>query len=239
ALSSAGRVVRNAAATGSGRDGHIVGPVQQVSGRFGTASAGLDFERPGSRVRTRIDGEFQAFTFACWVRIDSLEHRYNALFMGDGYENGEPHWQIQDDGRLMFSVMVDDSQQVRYFSELEQRVVTGAGLHRVYYSEPFWDITRSGQWFHLAAVYDPEARQVTQYVNGTQVSRHEIEDRFHASKLRIGPAEIGNWGQPFRKTPEFAVRNLNGTIDELAIFGAALDADEVASLYNDGRPLGY
>lgn len=238
-LSSNGRVVSNASTTGLERDGHIIGPVQHVPGRFGAVSTGLEFERPGARVRTRIDGEFQAFTFACWVRIDSLEHRYNALFMGDGYENGEPHWQIRDDGRLMFSVMVDDSQEIRHFSSLEQRVVTDAGLHRVYITEPFWDMSKAGQWFHLAAVYDPQARLVTQYVNGEEIGREEIVDKFHTSTLRIGPAEIGNWGQPFRKSPEFAVRNLNGTIDELAIFGEALGAAEIVSLYNEGKPLGY
>lgn len=190
-------------------------------------------------MRTRIDGEFHAFTFVCWVRIDSLEHRYNALFMGDGYENGEPHWQIRDDGRLMFSVMVDDSQQPRHFSKLEQKVVTGAGLHHVYFTEPFWDITRSGQWFHLVAVYDPQARRVTQYVNGSEISSEPIIDRFYTSTLRIGPSEIGNWGQPFRKTPEFAVRNLNGTIDELAIFNAALTPGEIEALYEEGKPRGY
>ncbi|MEW4526569.1 LamG-like jellyroll fold domain-containing protein [Maioricimonas sp. JC845] len=239
ALASDGRIVRNAAATGAERNGTIVGPVQHAPGRFGTASAGLDFERPGARVRTRIDGEFTAFTFVCWGRIDSLEHRYNALFMGDGYENGEPHWQIRDDGRLMFSVMVDDSQEIRHYSELEKRVVTGAGLHHVYITEPFWDITRSGQWFHLAAVYDPQARRVTQYVNGREISSEPIVDRFHTETLRIGPSEIGNWGQPFRKTPEFAVRNLNGTIDELAIFNAALASHEIETLYEEGKPRGY
>ncbi len=99
-----GRAVANAAASGPEADGLLVGPVEQSAGRFGIHSAGLNFERTGARVRTRVDGEFQALTFACWVRIDSLAHRYNALFMGDGNENGEPHWQIRDDGRLMFSV---------------------------------------------------------------------------------------------------------------------------------------
>ena len=127
----------------------------------------------------------------------------NVMFMGDGYENGEPHWQIRDDGRLMFSVMVDDSQEIRHFSELEQRMVTAAGLHRVYYTEPIWDISKSGKWFHLAAVYDPIGRRVSQYVDGQRVSEQEISDKFHISKLRIGPAEIGNWGQPFRKPPCF------------------------------------
>ena len=159
--------------------------------------------------------------------------------MGDGYENGEPHWQIRDDGSLMFSVMVDDSQDVTVVNEFDEQAVKDAGLHRVYFTKPFWDRSKSGQWFHLAAVYDPAKRRVNQYVNGELLSSQEIEDKFYISKLRIGPAEIGNWGQPFRDTPWFAVRNLNGTIDELAIFNAALPGDEIADLYQQGKPLGY
>ncbi len=237
--SNSGRQVPNQSAAGSERDGQTVGLVDRVAGRFGTKTSGFEFDRPGSRVRVRIDGEFQAFTFACWVKIDSLEHRYNALFMGDGYENGEPHWQIRDDGRLMFSVMVDDSQDIRVSNSFDEKVVRDAGLHRVYFTEPFWDVSKSGQWFHIASVYDPVGRQVVQYVNGEELSREAIVDKFHISTLRIGPAEIGNWGQPFRKTPWFAVRNLNGAIDELAIFDAALTPEETQDLYKQGRPLGY
>ncbi len=233
------RVVSNSANTGADKDGLIIGPVNRTSGRFGSSSAGLEFDRPGARVRTRIDGEFQSFTFACWVKIDSLENRYNALFMGDGYENGEPHWQIRDDGCLMFSVMVDDTHHIQHFNQYDQTIVTTAGLHRVYFSEPIWDISKSGQWFHIAAVYDPAGRRVTQYVNGVQVCQHKITDTYYTDKLHIGPAEIGNWGQPFRKTPWFAVRNLNGTIDELAIFNAVLSPEEIDSLYEKGKPLGY
>ncbi len=233
------RVVRNAASSGSDFDGQLVGLVHRTAGRFGSKSAGLEFGHPGARVRTRIDGQFQAFTFACWVRIDSLEHIYNALFMSDGYENGEPHWQIRDDGRLMFSVMVDDTQDVRVPNRFDQRIVQDAGLHRVYFTEPFWDISKAGQWFHIVAVYDPVGRQVVQYVNGNQLSSERIIDKFHITSLRIGPAEIGNWGQPFRQSPWFAVRNLNGTIDELSIYNAALAAEEIQDLYQQGKPLGY
>lgn len=236
---AAARAVRNEAVTGEDFDGKIVGPVEFTTGRFGARSFGLGFDRLGSRVRTRIDGQFQAFTFACWVKIDRLAHRYNALFMGDGFENGEPHWQIRDDGRLMITVMVDDTQEIEHFSELEDRVVTDAGLHKNYFSDPFWNLSKSGQWFHLVAVYDPAQQRVRQYVNGRVVCDELIEDRLLAKTLRIGPAEIGNWGQPFRKTPQFAVRNLNGTMDELAIFNAALSADEVEKMYEQGKPLGY
>ncbi|MCO8121606.1 FecR domain-containing protein [Stieleria sp. TO1_6] len=237
--SQTGRVVHNVAVSGKSRDGKLVGPVERTNGRFGPISAGLEFDRPAARVRTRIDGEFQAFTFTCWARIDSLDHVYNALFMADGYENGEPHWQIRDDGRLMFSVMVDDTQDIRVSSRFDEGVVRDAGLHRVYFTEPIWDVSKSGQWFHIAAVYDPANQRVTQYVNGEQVANQAIVERFHIDTLRIGPAEIGNWGQPFRQTPWFAVRNLNGTIDELAIFNAALPATEIHSLYEQGKPIGY
>ncbi len=233
------RLVHNAASTGPARDGKLIGPVERAMGRFGDQSLGLELGRPGARVRLRIDGKFDAFTFSCWAKIDSLDHIYNALFMADGYENGEPHWQIRNDGRLMFSVMVDDSQPRQHYSKIEQRVVEAAGVARVYYSEPFWDVSKSGQWFHLVSVYDPGNRLVTHYVNAKQVGQGTITDKFFIDQLRIGPSEIGNWGQPFRDTPSFAVRNLNGTIDELAIFDAALDHGQVKQLYQKGKPLGY
>ena len=89
---------------------------------------------------------------------------------------------------------------------------------------------------HLAAVYAPEAHLVTHYVNGQEVSREGITDEFFIDELRIGAAEFGNWGQPFRKTPEFAVRNIDGVIDELMVFNAALSEAEIHDLYQKGRP---
>lgn len=233
------RLIPNISITGSNRDGQIVGLVNKVNGRFGAISSGLEFDRPGSRVRVRIDGEYRAYTFSCWVKIDNLEHRYNSIFMGDGYENGEPHWQIRDDGKIMFSVMVDDTKEIEYRNPVDNQLVKDAGLHRVYATKPFWDVSKSGQWFHLVAVYDPENRVVNQFVNGELASHHEIKDKFYIEKLRIGPAEIGNWGQPFRSTPWFAVRNLNGAVDELAIFSSALNASEIKTMFEQGKPLGY
>lgn len=89
---------------------------------------------------------------------------------------------------------------------------------------------------HLVAVYDPDGGSVRQYVDGQKVGETAIESEWRVNRLHIGAAEIGNWGQPFRKTPSFAVRNLDGTIDELAIFNAALDEQEILQLYHDGRP---
>ena len=231
--SSEGQPASSGGQPASQLDGTLVGPVIRTDGRFGPESFGVNFQRPGARVRTLVKGTFQALTLACWVNVNNLEHRYNALFMGDGYENGEPHWQIRDDGRMMFSVMVDDTPGSGKGAQPDAR------FHRVYFTEPIWDSSMSGQWMHLAAVYDPNARRVRQFVNGKVVADETIEDEYFVSQFRIGPAEIGNWGQPFRNTPWFAVRNLNGTIDELAIFNAALAENEIQSLYQKGKPLGY
>jgi hypothetical protein len=92
----------------------------------------------------------------------------------------------------------------------------------------------TGQWFHLAVVYDPVSRSVIQYVNGKVACREKIKDEFVIHDLSIGAAEIGNWGQPFRKTPDFAVRNLDGVIDEMIILNASLSSDEIYDIYLAG-----
>ena len=208
-------------------DGSVI-LAEPVDGRWPGLKSALEFRRPGARVRVNVPGEFSAFTFATWVRIDSLDRVYNALFMGDSYETGEPHWQIRDDGAMMLSVMVDDSKP-------NPKAPNDAGLHRVYYSPPMWEMSMSGEWMHLASVFDPEGRAVSHFVNGEQVSTQEIEDKFLIKKLRIGNAEIGNWGLPFREDPWFAIRNLNGRMDEIALFDAALGAEEIAGLFERSR----
>ncbi|MCB1226476.1 MAG: FecR domain-containing protein [Verrucomicrobiales bacterium] len=201
---------------------------ETVDGRWPGLKQALEFRRPGSRVRVNLPGEFQAFTFSAWVRIDSLDRRYSSLFMADGYETGEPHWQLRDDGKLMLSVMVDDTRP-------NPKMPEDAGFHRVYYSPPVWDVSKSGQWMHLTSVFDPAAREVRHYVDGRRVSEQAIEPDFFIGTLRIGNAEIGNWGEPFRDTPWFAIRHLNGRIDELAVFKAALTDEAIARIFEGSR----
>ena len=210
-------------------DGAVV-LAEPVDGRWPGLKSALEFRRPGSRVRVNLPGEFTAFTFMTWVRIDSLDRWYNALFMADRYETGEPHWQIREDGQMMLSVMVDDSRP-------DPKNPEGPSIRfqHLYYSPPMWDPSMSGQWLHLASVFDPENRRVSHYVNGERISREEIQPKFLIQKLRIGNGEIGNWGQPFREDPTFAIRNLNGRMDEIAIFKVALEDEEIVKLYDRSR----
>ena len=213
-------------------DGAVV-LAEWVDGRWSGLKGAMEFRRPGSRVRVNIPGEFEAYTFSCWARVDSLDRRYNALFLADSYQTGEPHWQIRNDGVLMIGVMIDDQEP-----RPNQVDASGApllGRSKNYYSPPFWDITKSGQWLHLVSVFDPADRRAAHYVNGSLLSEHQIEDDYVIDTLRIGNAEIGNWGDPNRKDPSYAIRNLDGRIDELAVFNAALSEEEIKSLYEKGQ----
>jgi hypothetical protein len=201
-------------------DGAIVG-ARRIAGRW-PGKAALEFKQPGDRVRVNIPGEFRSLTFACWVKIDSLDRWYNSLFLTDNYQRGEPHWQILDTGQLFFSVRV--SEQV------------GGPEHKKVLSPPFWNPALSGKWLHLATTYDVDAKTTTHYFNGEQLVQQAIPDRQLVPVTRIGMASIGNWSVPTKPEERFAIRNLNGCIDEFAVFNAALSAAEIADMYKNGKP---
>lgn len=201
---------------------HPVGSIvaaEKVSGRW-PGKESLDFSPNGSRVRVTVPGEFSQITFATWARIDSLDRQYNALFLTDNYEPGEPHWQLTSDGRLFFSIRLEEEQT----------------LHHIHYSPIVWDHSRTQQWLHLVTTYDTATRTAVHYLNGEEIARDQAPADKAVGAIRIGNAQIGNWGLPTKTDPGFAVRNLNGRLDEFAIFSAALTPDEVQSLYQSGKP---
>ena len=202
-------------------DGAIVG-AKSVPGRWKNKRA-LEFKQPGDRVRVYIPGEYSSLSFACWVKIDSLDRRFNSLFLTDSYNLGEPHWQILDTGQIYFSVRP------------EKKGVEGI-LDRKVLSPPFWKPSLSGKWLHLATTYDVDTGQTTHYLNGKEIHSEIIPEAQLVKTTRIGAATIGNWSDSTRPDASFAIRNLNGRIDELAIFAAALTADEIKEMYENGKP---
>ena len=92
--------------------------------------------------------------------------------------------------------------------------------------------TDLGRWIHLATVYDHQKKEVVHYLDGVPVSHHKIENPI---PLVIGPAEIGNW-RPQEHSGEHSIRSLNGRLDEFALFGRALSAEDILKLYQSGKP---
>ena len=88
----------------------------------------------------------------------------------------------------------------------------------------------------IATVYDVDARRVTHYLDGRPISSEAVPDDYLVEEVKIGAASIGNWSEPNRSDPSFAVRNLNGAIDEFSIYSEALSAEEIARLYTIGKP---
>ncbi|MCA9149384.1 MAG: FecR domain-containing protein [Planctomycetales bacterium] len=194
--------------------------------RWGEAAGALDFSPAGSRVRLQVPSEHQNLTLICWVRINSLDRWYNSLFLTDGHDQGEPHWQIMDDGRLFFSVKKHDVWDVS----------KGETDKHIFFSPPFWDTSLSGRWLMIATVYDGTNRQVTHYLNGVVLSQEAIPEAYLVTRIRIVDASLCNWGLPERNQPRFAIRNLNGSMDEFLLFSAPLSADEIRHLYEVSHP---
>ncbi|QGJ68551.1 Iron dicitrate transport regulator FecR [Planctomycetales bacterium 10988] len=202
-------------------DGAIVG-ADHTPGRW-EAKGALEFKQPGDRVRVQIPGEYASLTFLCWAKIDSLDRWYNSLFLTDSYEQGEPHWQILDTGQLFFSVRASEK-------------ADKGPAHRPILSPPFWDRSLSGKWIHLATTYDVKSQYVTHYLNGEQLHRERLPDPQLVPITRFGAATLGNWSSPMRPDAHFAIRNLNGSIDEFAILSEAIAADEIQEIYFTGKP---
>ncbi|MAI69633.1 MAG: iron dicitrate transport regulator FecR [Rhodopirellula sp.] len=200
-------------------DGAIVG-AKRVVGRWPQKSA-IEFKRPGDRIRVNIPGQFGSLTFACWVKIDSLDRWFNSLFLTDSYQRGEPHWQILDTGQLFFSVRRGGG--------------PGKGHHKVL-SPPFWDASLSGRWLHLATTYDVETKITRHFLNGEKLCEEPIPDKLFVQQTCVGKATIGNWSSPTRPEADFAIRNLNGSMDEFMLFRDALKPNEIRELFIQGRP---
>lgn len=203
------------------RNGGAVG-AQWTQGRWPEKEA-LEFKRPGDRVRMNLDGTYTAITLACWVKVDAVDKKYNGLLLTDGYDNGEPHWQIHEDGSLMFSIM--------YRPETPEK---GVKHNQMYFSPPVFTADSLGRWHHIAVTYDNQSGTVVQYFDGQEVSREVSALHQPGRAITLGPCEIGNWGLP-TQGHQFPIRNLNGAIDEFAIHSTALQPQEVREMFEMGR----
>ncbi|MFK8112386.1 MAG: LamG-like jellyroll fold domain-containing protein [Rubripirellula sp.] len=207
------------------RSGSAVG-TRWVEGRWPTKDA-MEFKSPGDRVRINLGKKrYNGLTMASWVRVDGLDRKYNALLMSDGYEDGKPHWQIDQSGRLVFSV------NFRSRKPSSRESTENYPLSNVYYSPPIFNAA-GRRWHHVAVTYDSATAEAVQYFDGIEVSREVNKDHSAGRKVTFGTCEIGNWGLPLEGVP-FPVRNLNGRMDEFLIYQESLTATEIANLYELG-----
>ena len=192
-------------------DGAIIG-ARWTEGRWSGKKA-LEFRSPGDRVRFQDAGEYESLTLMTWVRVDGIERPFNGLMMTDGWTSGSVHWQITQKGRLKLGIHGD---KVAFD----------------YDTDVVFQPAQLGRWIHLCTVYDRQKREVVHYLDG-RVSRR-LPLKFD-TVLRLGNVELGNWGSPIDGS-HYGIRHLNGRMDEFAVFGMALNEDEIKELYVVGSP---
>jgi len=187
-------------------DGAIVG-CRWAEGRWPGRSA-LEFKGTGDCVRLELPGVFDALTLAAWVRVDSLDHTFNALLMADGFDRGGIHWQLTKSGAVKLGL-------------------SGGGD---FDAPVVFTPARLGQWVHLAVTIDRVGHHVVHYVDGQPMSTHVLKLDV---PLGFGHAEVGNWNPATRRDSR-PVRTFNGRIDEMLVFRRSLNAPEVRDLARTG-----
>ncbi len=144
------------------------------------------------------------------MRFDGFDRWLSSLLLTDGFDLGEPHWQVSWDGEVILGV-------------------AGPGNH---FSPRVMGAEHLGQWLHLVTVYDRPAGRVDHYLNGALIGSKAIRNPV---AITIGDAEIGNWSHPIGAEAHH-VRNLNGRLDEFLVFSRAMTAEQVRQMYEAGKP---
>lgn len=198
-------------------NGTMVGG-QWVDGRW-PGKGGMAFRQFGDRIRLALAHELDAMTCMAWVRLDNLDHFYNALMMSGDARVGEPQWQFNQNGSINFG----------------KRTLAGWGVgHLEVLTSPVkLDPDQMGLWVHIAVVYDNPSKTLSHYVDGREISRHPLQS---LTPIRLGRLEIGNW-TPVSGQPMEPIRSFKGRIDEFAIYSRVLGAEEIRQAYNIGKVL--
>lgn len=199
---------------------------QSGDGRWPGKGA-VQFSRADDRLRLNLPGGYQSMTLVAWVRIDSLSDRPQSLVMADGLGTGDVQWYLSRWGELGFGVHIGKNGDP-----------TGWRYH---HSIPLITEEMLGTWLCLASVYDGTSDTVTHYLNGEAIGSERIGVR---TLLQLETFEVGNWASRSAdqrlagivpRASSDAARNLQGRIDELAIFSSPLNSDEVRLFYQAGQ----
>lgn len=186
--------------------GAIIG-AQWAQGRWPGKGA-LEFKRISDRVRLSVDGEFESLTLAAWIRVEGLDQWLSSILLTDGFEPGEVHWQLSEQGEMVLGI--SGASPLNTTSS----VIIGPQ-----------DL---GRWIHLVTTISTENATVTHYRDGQEVGRQVVTGM---GPLRLGAAELGNWQAQGASHP---LRNLNGRVDEFMILNRVLGVSEITEMHRTG-----
>ena len=195
--------------------GAIVG-CRWTNGRW-PSKGGLEFKSPSDRVHFQSNDPYQTITLSAWARLDSTPKRTMCLLSSSENASNSLSWHINGSGNLVLSLRNDNGKVAQKFS-----------------SPPIVNRNMLGKWQHFTTVFNSIDKTVTHYLNAKEVSKSEITKK-GLSQVVFGNAEIGNSSLKNNngKTP---IRFFTGRIDELSIFGRALQPEAINNLHQVGKP---
>ncbi|MGD9128565.1 MAG: dockerin type I domain-containing protein [Planctomycetia bacterium] len=209
------------AMTGAGMGGYI-----QFNGDWdtGTTSGTQTAAEIGVQPSLQVTDQF---TISAWVRFDKLSADYNENFMGI--------FDSQADDYVLF---FEKSGRVRTKAKDENGTSFRWGSNSAQFDPLVTDSVNNNTWVHVVTTYDSTGtyNDLTvgrMYVNGAEVATalvsNTVMDTIQTGQhLSIGGTLRNN------VTPEYYYGAFNGGIDEVAVWGRTLQADEVSYLYNGG-----
>ena len=200
-------LINRAGPSGTGK---IRGAVP-VMGRSSAKSA-LLFEKPGDAVAIDLESLplGDGFTIAMWIKPTDFSKSHMALLNSDGFEAGDIHFQIHDDGRLMTGI-----------SELTR------------FSSPRGTI-KTNVWQLVTVSWDLKKQQARFYLNGQPLEniRNNFAKKTPDTQANFGKCHLGTWARPTYGHN----RSFVGRMDEVMIFSDTLENSEIEQLYESSRP---
>ncbi|PZF79455.1 hypothetical protein C1I92_31040 [Jiangella anatolica] len=181
-------------------------------GAASPASSSLDFTATAGIGTTQapvLRGDLVGYTATAWVRLTDTAANRTAVSQDGQYVSGL---------RLGFS----GGQWTAIAARSD--VASSPPLTTVSATSPS---VATNTWTHLAAVYDATAKTFTLFVNGDQAGQATNVTQTHpfSGPMRIGGGQVGGAGvEPWR-----------GSIDDVRIYPAPLDAQSIQRVMNDSQ----
>lgn len=218
------RTLRNYAPNGGGDTHGVIVGGDWAPGRWQGQRA-LRFRNASHRVSVNLPGEHDSITLSTWLKIDRFHPTNQVALMHP--EIPQPHiihWTLD---RIPNGALLHFAESTQVGKPEEQRLHYSSVRQCI-------DNRDAGRWVQLATVYDAQLKRVSHYRDGELLASAPIEV---VRPISIGMADIGNW--PYKnwaKGTDFEVRNLMGRFDEFLVMGRAMTAEELAELYEVGKP---
>jgi hypothetical protein len=203
-------VLQNVAANADRSTDGVVENATWVDGRMPGKHA-LLFNDYTCCVRINLPQKTEDLTLAAWIKVQSLD-RLQGVLMSDGwYAPGKIHWQLSMSGAVAFSAY---------------------GITESLNGLSVFDRKTLSRWRHVAVTYEAKTNRVRFYADGQPAGEAFASDDTHLP-ICVAAAWIGGWDP---KDTGLGRRAFSGCMDEMTIFGRALDSQALLGMYEEGKP---